>query len=265
MQDENFFEDVPEDAFDDGDASVTGFDDFDEDEGEEAASDDTWDAESYAAEEGDEVYEPQKKDRRPEAMQEKAAPDGEGAGEEPLPEPAREEPCAEATVVSKGCTVGGCLLSDGLVKVYGRVEDSLKAARVEICEGGCALKGAEATESVEVFGRCNGPVVGQKTVEVRAGGFVLGPVKGFSVSIGDGGVVIGAVEAAEVRISGAVKGSVSAKGRVVLEPTAIVQGNVTGESIAIGDGAAINGSCTQTGANEKPARFFEELLKEDRK
>ncbi len=69
-----------------------------------------------------------------------------------------------------------------------------------------------------------------------------------SLSVSEGGVVEGSVNAPEVVLNGTVKGDVTATHRVELGPTAKVIGNVVYQLIEMAIGAEVNGKLVHAGS-----------------
>ena len=100
---------------------------------------------------------------------------------------------------------------------------------------------SDAEESVLGRGaRVRGRVTGEGSLRIE--GQVEGDVAlGGDLSIEEGAVITGNVEASAVSISGALTGDVSARGAVAIRGTARVTGNMGGAEVSLEEGAAFSG------------------------
>ena len=97
---------------------------------------------------------------------------------------------------------------------------------------------AAAPSILSVDLRLTGDVV--TSGEVHVSGSVKGDIIAKKVTIGEGGSVIGAIEAESVHVAGALTGRLTAAS-VVLAATARVVADVTHVSLTIGEGAVFEG------------------------
>ncbi len=104
-------------------------------------------------------------------------------------------------------------------------------------------KETRITGDVEFTGglHVDGTVVGNVYAAADAG-------DDASLSVSEGGVVEGSVNAPEVVLNGTVKGDVTATHRVELGPTAKVIGNVVYQLIEMAIGAEVNGKLVHAGS-----------------
>lgn len=95
---------------------------------------------------------------------------------------------------------------------------------------------ASIGRTTRIVGRLTGD--GDLLVEGRIEGEVS--LRG-SLAVGDGGVVVAPVEAADVTVNGLVDGDVTARGAVTLRAGGSVRGAITASRIAVEDGAKFTG------------------------
>ena len=158
--------------------------------------------------------------------------------EEPRREVSEEEKNA-VTVITKGTTINGSIISDCSLEVMGTINGDIE------CLGKLTISGkvtgnSLASEIVVNTDRLEGSIVSE-------GG----------VKVGLGTVVIGDVTAASAVFSGAVKGEIDVKGPVVLDSTAIIKGNIKAKSIQMANGAVMDGFCSLSYADLKIDDIFE--------
>ena len=176
----------------------------------------------------------------PEAVQEEV-PVVEAAPivkEEPRRELSEEDKNA-VTVITKGTTINGSIISDCSLEVMGTINGDIE------CLGKLTISGkvtgnSLASEVVVNTERLEGSVVSEG-----------------SVKVGLGTVVIGDITAASAVFAGAVKGEIDVKGPVVLDSTAIIKGNIKAKSIQMDNGAVMDGFCSLTYADLKIDDIFE--------
>ena len=158
--------------------------------------------------------------------------------EEPKRELSEEDKNA-VTVITKGTTINGSIISDCSLDVMGTINGDIE------CLGKLTISGkvtgnSLASEVVVNTDRLEGSVVSE-------GG----------VKVGLGTVVIGDITAASAVFAGAVKGEIDVKGPVVLDSTAIIKGNIKAKSIQMANGAVMDGFCSLSYADLKIDDIFE--------
>ncbi len=158
--------------------------------------------------------------------------------EEPKREVSEEDKNA-VTVITKGTTINGSIISDCSLDVMGTINGDIE------CLGKLTISGkvtgnSLASEVVVNTERLEGSVVSEGNVKV-----------------GLGTVVIGDITAASATFAGAVKGEIDVKGPVVLDSTAIIKGNIKAKSIQMNNGAVMDGFCSLTYADLKIDDIFE--------
>ena len=149
----------------------------------------------------------------------------------------------ETSVITKGMTISGDIVSQGSVDVLGCINGNIDILGKLNVTG--AINGD--SKASEVFAD-NAKIVG----EVVSDG---------SVKVGQSSVIIGNITATSAVIAGAVKGDIDVQGPVILDASAIVMGNIKSKSVQINNGAVIEGMCSQCYAEVNPTSFFEELKK----
>ncbi len=158
--------------------------------------------------------------------------------EEPKREVSEEDKNA-VTVITKGTTINGSIISDCSLDVMGTINGDIE------CLGKLTISGkvtgnSLASEVVVNTDRLEGSVVSEGAVKV-----------------GLGTVVIGDITAVSAVFAGAVKGEIDVKGPVVLDSTAIIKGNIKAKSIQMANGAVMDGFCSLSYADLKIDDIFE--------
>lgn len=180
-------------------------------------------------------------------MEEEEEPEEEIAEETPAPAPVQEKPAREVsvedknavTVITKGTTINGSIISDCSLDVMGTINGDIE------CLGKLTISGKVTGNSLaaEVFvntDRLEGSINSEGCVKV-----------------GLGTVIIGDITASSAVFAGAVKGEIDVKGPVVLDSTAIIKGNIKAKSIQMNNGAVMDGFCSLTYADLEIDDIFE--------
>lgn len=176
-----------------------------------------------AAEEPEETASEVQQERAPAAQNERpAAADPEGI-----------------TVITKGTTINGSIISDCSLDVMGTINGDIE------CLGKLTISGkvtgnAMAAEVYVNTDRLEGNITSEG-----------------SVKIGRGTVLIGDITASSGVIAGAVKGEIDIKGPVVIDSTAIIKGNVKAKSVQMNNGAVLEGFCSLAYASVEIDNIFE--------
>jgi len=150
-----------------------------------------------------------------------------------------EEDKNAVTVITKGTTINGSIISDCSLDVMGTINGDIE------CLGKLTISGkvtgnSLASEVVVNTERLEGSVVSEGNVKV-----------------GLGTVIIGDITATSAVFAGAVKGEIDVKGPVVLESTAIIKGNIKAKSIQMNNGAVMDGFCSLSYADLQIDDIFE--------
>lgn len=145
----------------------------------------------------------------------------------------------QVTVITKGTTINGSIVSDCSLNVMGTINGDIE------CIGKLTISGNVIGNSVasDVYvnaKRLDGNIDSEGTVKV-----------------GLGTVVIGDIKAGSAVVAGAVKGELDIKGPVIFDSTAIVKGNVKAKSVQMNNGAVLEGFCSLAYASVDIDDIFE--------
>lgn len=143
------------------------------------------------------------------------------------------------TVITKGTTINGSIISDCSLDVMGTINGDIE------CIGKLSISGNVVGNSIasEVFvntKRLEGSIDSEGSVKIALGTVVIGDIKAGS------GV-----------IAGAVKGEIDVAGPVVLDSTAIIKGNIKAKSVQMNNGAVLEGFCSLVYADVNLDDVFE--------
>ncbi len=149
------------------------------------------------------------------------------------------EDVGAVTVITKGTTINGSIISDCSLEVMGTINGDIE------CLGKLTITG-------RVTGNSRASEVFVNTERLEGSIYSEGCVK-----IGLGTVVIGDITANSAVFAGAVKGEVDVNGPVVLDSTAIVKGNIKAKAVQMNNGAVLDGFCSLSYADLDVESIFE--------
>ena len=127
------------------------------------------------------------------------------------------------TVITRGTTINGGIVSDCSLEVMGTINGDIE------CLGKLTICG-------KVTGNCMAAEVYVNTDRLEGSINSEGGVK-----IAQQTVIIGDITASSGIIAGAVKGEIDVAGPVVIDSTAVIQGNIRAMSIQMDNGAVLEG------------------------
>jgi len=95
------------------------------------------------------------------------------------------------SIIAPGMKVVGDCSSDGIVRIEGRVEGLIKAAKSVVVGKEGVVKGDIETQDVIVAGRVSGTITAQSRVELQASCHVEGDIRSRRIKLDEGGHVDG--------------------------------------------------------------------------
>lgn len=104
----------------------------------------------------------------------------------------RTEP-AGLTIIAIGTTVAGDVVSEGVVKVEGTVEGTVRAGHQLLIAPGAMIRGDVFAAEVVAGGEIHGTIHAGERVEIQAGALVEGDIRSPRLQIADGGRVNGQI------------------------------------------------------------------------
>jgi cytoskeletal protein CcmA (bactofilin family) len=107
--------------------------------------------------------------------------------------PARRGETPQLTIVAQGTEITGDITAQGVVKVEGRIEGSIKAAAQVLIAKGGVVQGDIFTREAILGGHVRGVVHAEERVEVQATALIEGDIMTRRIQIAEGGQVNGAI------------------------------------------------------------------------
>lgn len=132
------------------------------------------------------------------------------------------------TVITKGTTINGSIISDCSLDVMGTINGDIECLG-KLSISGTVVGSSMASEIYVNTERLEGNLSSEGSVKVGLGTVIVGDITGNSAVI-----------------AGAVKGEIDINGPVVIDSTAIIKGNVKAKSVQMNNGAVLEGFCSLT-------------------
>jgi len=107
--------------------------------------------------------------------------------------PARRGEPAGLTIIAIGTTIVGDVASEGVVKVEGNVEGTIRAGSQLLVAQGALIRGDIFAAEIVAGGEIHGGVNAAERVEIQAGAMVDGDIRTPRIHIADGGRVNGQI------------------------------------------------------------------------
>lgn len=113
------------------------------------------------------------------------------------------------TIIAVGATIVGDIASEGVVKIEGTVQGTVRAGTQLLVAPGAMIRGDVFATEVVAGGEIQGGVNAEQRVEIQAGATIHGDIRTQRIHIADGGRVNGQIcmEPSEVERGSAVSSS----------------------------------------------------------
>jgi cytoskeletal protein CcmA (bactofilin family) len=109
------------------------------------------------------------------------------------PDPARRGEPAGLTIIAAGTTIVGDVGSEGVVKVEGTVQGTVRAATQLLVAPGALIRGDVFAPEIVAGGEIHGSVHADERAEIQAGAIVEGDIQTQRLHIAEGGRVNGQI------------------------------------------------------------------------
>ncbi len=119
--------------------------------------------------------------------------DGTTNGETRRPEPRSSSPDGALSIIAAGMKITGDIDTDGVVKIEGRVEGTVRAAGQVLVGRQGEVVGDIFTAEAVLGGRVQGKVQGSERVEVQGTSTIVGDIETRSIHVIEGGKINGTV------------------------------------------------------------------------
>lgn len=97
------------------------------------------------------------------------------------------------TIIAAGATIVGDIASDGVVKIEGTVQGTVRAGTQLLVAPGALIRGDVFAAEVVAGGEIHGAVSADQRVEIQAGATIHGDIRTPRIHIADGGRVNGQI------------------------------------------------------------------------
>lgn len=102
------------------------------------------------------------------------------------------------SVIASGMRVVGDIETEGVIKIEGRVEGSVRAGRQVLIGRQGEVKGDISTREAVIGGKVQGTVSATERLEIQATSTVVGDINTKSIAVAEGGRINGTVRIADV-------------------------------------------------------------------
>src|ERR671914_542057 len=102
------------------------------------------------------------------------------------------------SIIAGGMRVTGDIDTEGVVKIEGRVEGSIRAGRQVLIGRQGEVKGDISTREAVIGGKVQGTVSATERLEIQATSTVVGDINTKSIAVAEGGRINGTVRIADV-------------------------------------------------------------------
>ncbi|MEP6571711.1 MAG: polymer-forming cytoskeletal protein [Gemmatimonadota bacterium] len=100
---------------------------------------------------------------------------------------------AGLSIIASGTTIIGDIETDGVVKIEGRVQGTIRAGGQVLVAKGGVIQGDVFTREAVIGGEIQGSVHAEERVEIQSGAVVSGDILTLRILIADGGRVNGVI------------------------------------------------------------------------
>jgi cytoskeletal protein CcmA (bactofilin family) len=97
------------------------------------------------------------------------------------------------TIIAVGATIVGDIASEGVVKIEGVVQGTVRAGTQLLVAPGAMIRGDVFAAEVVAGGEIHGGVNADQRVEIQAGAIIVGDIRTQRIHIADGGRVNGQI------------------------------------------------------------------------
>ena len=102
------------------------------------------------------------------------------------------------SIIAGGMRVIGDIETEGVIKIEGRVEGSIRAGRQVLIGRQGEVKGDITTREAVIGGKVQGTVSASERLEVQATSTIVGDINTKSIAVAEGGRINGTVRIADV-------------------------------------------------------------------
>ncbi len=126
-----------------------------------------------------------------------------GTPDAPKPAPKNAAPSGEGSlsIIAAGMRITGDIETDGVIRIEGHVEGSIRAGRQVLIGRQGEIRGDITTREAVVGGRVHGAITASERIEVQSTSSVAGDINTKSLSVAEGGKIDGVVHIAEISTS----------------------------------------------------------------
>src|SRR5918912_329249 len=103
------------------------------------------------------------------------------------------------SIIAAGTTIDGNVETDGVIKIEGRVEGSIRAARQVLVGRQGEVQGDIHTREAVIGGKVQGTIVATERLEVQGTSLIVGDIDTRVIAVIEGGKINGTVRISDAR------------------------------------------------------------------
>lgn len=103
------------------------------------------------------------------------------------------------SIIAPGTRIHGDIEADGVIRVEGRVEGAVRAARQVLVGRQGEVQGDIHTREAVIGGKVQGTIVATERLEVQSTSLIIGDINTKSIAVVEGGKINGTVRIADAR------------------------------------------------------------------
>jgi cytoskeletal protein CcmA (bactofilin family) len=103
------------------------------------------------------------------------------------------------SIIAAGTTIAGNIETEGVIKIEGRVEGSIRAARQVLVGRQGEVQGDIHTREAVIGGKVQGTIVATERLEVQGTSVIVGDIDTRAIAVIEGGKINGTVRISDAR------------------------------------------------------------------
>ena len=103
------------------------------------------------------------------------------------------------SIIAAGTTIAGNIETEGVIKIEGRVEGSIRAARQVLIGRQGEVQGDIHTHEAVIGGKVHGTIVATERLEVQGTSVIVGDIDTRAIAVIEGGKINGTVRISDAR------------------------------------------------------------------
>jgi cytoskeletal protein CcmA (bactofilin family) len=103
------------------------------------------------------------------------------------------------SIIAAGTTINGDIDTDGVIRIEGRVEGAIRAARQVLIGRQGSVLGDISTREAVIGGKVEGTIVATERLEVQSTSLIIGDINTRAIAVVEGGKINGTVRISDAK------------------------------------------------------------------